>query len=60
MVVNGMHETSKMTPSSLSCLTQRMMVLLIEQEKIGATVGLGVRVIHSVFDMLSWGFSWVI
>lgn len=55
-----MHEPSKMALSSLSYLTQRMMVLLTDQGKTGAAVDLGVRVINSVFDMLNQRFSWVI
>lgn len=46
----GMHEPSRMSLRSQSCLTGRIMVLLIEQQKIGAVGGLGMRVIHSVFD----------
>lgn len=60
MIVNGMHEPSKMALSSLSYLTQRMMVLLTDQGKTGAAVDLGVRVINSVFDILNQRFSWVI
>ena len=55
MTVDEMHEPSKMTLCSQSCLPGRMTILLIEQEMIGTAVGLGGggRVINSVFYMLN-------
>ena len=54
MTVDEMHEPSKMTLCSQSCLPGRMTILLIEQEMIGPTVGFrGGWVTNSVFDVLN-------